>query len=139
MALEVRVDAKGDAAGKLTLDDGITTMDTRSDVTFIFKKNVLSFKVTRFPAVPVAMKSSHVSTVIFYGIDSQPESIVNIITGETIPDFKIVYDSVYAKLIIESLDVDVLTSSLDESVKFLRLNYSAVHFISEVFEMASIQ
>ena len=119
MALEVRVDKKGEAAGKLTLDDGITTMDTRSDVAFTFKQNVLSFEVTRLPVVPVAMKSSHVSIVVFYGIKLSPKSIFNMITGKTISHSEIVYDSVHEKLIVENLDIDVVKSSLDVSVEFL--------------------
>jgi len=123
MALEVRVDEKGEAAGKLTLDDGITTMDTRSDVAFTFKQNVLSFEVTRLPVVPVALKSSHVSIVVFYGIKFSPNSIFNMITGKTISHSEIVYDSVHEKLIVENLDVDVVKSSLDVSVEFLILKY----------------
>ena len=119
MALEVRVDEKGEAAGKLTLDDGITTMDTRSDVAFTFKQNVLSFEVTRLPVVPVAMKSSHVSIVVFYGIKLSPKSIFNMVTGKTISHSEIVYDSVHEKLIVENLDIDVVKSSLDVSVEFL--------------------
>lgn len=100
-------------------------MDTRSDITFQFKKNLLSFEVTRLPFEQVAI--AHICTVMFYGIKSQPKSIVNMITGETIPDFQIVYDPVYEKLSIESLDFDVLKSSLDESVGMLKLNYPFFH------------
>ena len=72
MSLEVRLDAASKASGKVTLDDGVTTKDTRSDVKFIFDGFTLSYEVIRTPTVAVELKSSHVSTVIFYGVTQSP-------------------------------------------------------------------
>lgn len=47
--LDVRVDQQRKAEGLLTVDDGITTMDTRSDISFEFDGNILSYTVTKTP------------------------------------------------------------------------------------------
>ena len=117
--LDVRVCSQGRAQGILTLDDGVTTQDTRTDVQFYFDGSVISYTVTRVAPVAVQLESSHVTTIVFYGITQAPSEVTNLVTGETVPSTNVFWQEDLMKLTVSGLNINVINGDLDTEVPFL--------------------